>query len=451
MLDHENAIWEELLAHLRSTIPQLEFTTWFNQVKPVGIQDGEFVIGVAGNFARDWIRNNYLSHIEAGLKQLGMEAPRVGFQVLPLEATHQQDMFSLAESEDDSPAAAPTRTRLNSKYRFESFVVGSNNNLAYAAAQAITERPGQTYNPLFLYGDAGLGKTHLMHAVGHEVAARFPSLSIEYVTTEAFTNDLINAIRGKDTNSFRERYRSVDLLLVDDVQFIAGKEQTQEEFFHTFNSLYEAGKQIILSSDRPPKNIPTLENRLRSRFEWGLITDIQPPEFETRVAILEQNAQFRNVKLPTDVAEYIARQVTSNIRELEGALVRVIVHVSMNGGALTVEAAANALSDVFSTNEVVLNMDEILRKVGKIFNIDVKDLRSKGRRQELVLPRQLAMYLIREHTQHSFPEIGQFFSGRDHSTVMYSINKVTEQLSEDADLQRKLREVRHSLGLSAQQ
>ena len=447
MLDHENAIWEELLAHLRSTIPQLEFTTWFNQVKPVGIQDGEFVIGVAGNFARDWIRNNYLSHIEAGLKQLGMEAPRVGFQVLPLEATHQQDMFSLAESEDDSPAAAPTRTRLNSKYRFESFVVGSNNNLAYAAAQAITERPGQTYNPLFLYGDAGLGKTHLMHAVGHEVAARFPSLSIEYVTTEAFTNDLINAIRGKDTNSFRERYRSVDLLLVDDVQFIAGKEQTQEEFFHTFNSLYEAGKQIILSSDRPPKNIPTLENRLRSRFEWGLITDIQPPEFETRVAILEQNAQFRKVVLPTDVAEYIARQATSNIRELEGALVRVIVYASMNGSPLTVETAASALSDVFESTEVVLTMDEILRTVGRTFSIDAKDLKSKGRRQELVAPRQLAMYLIRELTPHSFPEIGQFFSGRDHSTVMYSINKVAKQLEDDQELQRREREIRQALGV----
>ncbi len=447
MLNRDNAIWEELLAHLRSQLSEREFNTWFTQVKPVGIQEGSFVIGVAGSFARDWIRDNYLSQIEAGLKHLGADMPRVGLQVLPLEESRQQDIFALPEAEYPQPTAATTRTRLNTKYRFESFVVGSNNNLAYAAAQAITERPGQTYNPLFLYGDAGLGKTHLMHAVGHEVAARFPKLAIEYVTTEAFTNDLINAIREKDTNSFRERYRSVDLLLVDDVQFIAGKEQTQEEFFHTFNSLYEAGKQIILSSDRPPKNIPTLENRLRSRFEWGLITDIQPPEFETRVAILEQNAQFRNVKLPTDVAEYIARQATSNIRELEGALVRVIVYVSMNGSTMSVEAAANALSDVFETGEVVLSMDEILRVVGKSFGIDVKDLRSKGRRQELVVPRQLAMYLIREHTQHSFPEIGQFFSGRDHSTVMYSITKFTQRVGEDGDLQRKLREIRHTLGI----
>ena len=451
MLNQDNAIWDDLLASLRGRISERDYKTWMSQCKPMGIQDGAYVIGVAGTFAHAWIRENLLGHIQEALKELGADMPKVGLQLLPKEEAQQQDIFAL-----DEPEEAPvetgnrTRNRLNSKYRFDSFVVGSNNNLAYAAAQAITERPGQTYNPLFLYGEAGLGKTHLMHAVGHEVADRFPKLSIEYVTTEAFTNDLINAIREKDTNSFRERYRSVDLLLVDDVQFIAGKEQTQEEFFHTFNSLYEAGKQIILSSDRPPKNIPTLENRLRSRFEWGLITDIQPPEFETRVAILEQNAQFRNVKLPTDVAEYIARQVTSNIRELEGALVRVIVHVSMNGGALTVEAAANALSDVFSTNEVVLNMDEILRKVSKAFGIETKDLRSKGRRKELVLPRQLAMYLIREHTQHSYPEIGQFFSGRDHSTVMYAISKVNEQQRSDKDLQRKLREIRQSLGLSSE-
>jgi len=446
MLNRDNTIWEELLAYLRSQLSEREFTTWFSQARPVGIEEGAYVIGVSGTFARDWIRDNYMAELEAGLKRLGADTPRVGLRVLPLEEATQQDIFSLPEPTYPE-AAGPAAPRLNSKYRFESFVVGSNNNLAHAAAQAIAERPGQTYNPLFLYGDAGMGKTHLMHAVGHAVAERFPQLAIEYVTTETFTNDLINAIREKDTNSFRERYRSVDLLLVDDVQFIAGKEQTQEEFFHTFNSLYEAGKQIILSSDRPPKNIPTLENRLRSRFEWGLITDIQPPEFETRVAILEQNAQFRKVVLPTDVAEYIARQATSNIRELEGALVRVIVYASMNGSPLTVETAASALSDVFESTEVVLTMDEILRTVGRTFSIDAKDLKSKGRRQELVAPRQLAMYLIRELTPHSFPEIGQFFSGRDHSTVMYSINKVAKQLEDDQELQRREREIRQALGV----
>ena len=445
MLNQDKAIWEELLAHLRSQLSERDFNTWFSQAKPVGMQEGSFVIGVNGTFARDWIRDNYLGQIEAVLRKLGAEAPKVGLQVLPLEEARQQDIFSLPEAETTRPETT-TPARLNSKYRFESFVVGSNNNLAHAAAQAVAEQPGKNYNPLFLYGEAGMGKTHLMHAVGHAVAERYPTLSIEYVTTEAFTNDLINAIRGKDTNSFRDRYRSVDLLLVDDVQFIAGKEQTQEEFFHTFNSLYEAGKQIILSSDRPPKNIPTLENRLRSRFEWGLITDIQAPGFETRVAILEQNAHFRNVELPTDVAEYIAMRATSNIRELEGALVRVIVSASMSDGRLTVERAANALSDVFPGTDVKVSMEDILRTVGQTHGIDTADLRSKGRRQELVVPRQIAMYLIRELTQHSFPEIGQFFSGRDHSTVMYSINKVGDQLKEDAELQRKVREIRQSLG-----
>ncbi len=447
MLDSDKAIWDELLTHLRSQLSERDFKTWFSQVRPVGIQQGAFVIGVTGTFARDWIRDNFMPQIEAGLRQLGAETPKVGLQVLPLEEARQQDIFSLAEEDAAPRPEVQSRARLNAKYRFESFVVGSNNNLAHAAAQAISERPGQTYNPLFLYGEAGLGKTHLMHAVGHAVAERYPELAIEYVTTETFTNDLINAIRSKDTNSFRDRYRSVDVLLVDDVQFIAGKEQTQEEFFHTFNSLYEAGKQIILSSDRPPKNIPTLENRLRSRFEWGLITDIQPPEFETRVAILEQNAQFRKVSLPTDVAEYIARRATSNIRELEGALVRVIVFASMNGSTISVETAAEALSDVFEKTETVLTMDEILRTIGQAFGIDVRELRSKGRRQELVLPRQLAMYLIRELTSHSFPEIGQFFSGRDHSTVMYSINKITQQLQEDDDLKRREREIRQTLGV----
>lgn len=447
MLNRDNAIWEELLAHLRSELSDREFMTWFTQVKPVGIQDGAFVLAVNGSFARDWIRDNYLERLEEVLHTMGAETPRIGLQVVPLDNSEQQDIFSLQEDEAGRTApAAPPPPRLSSKYRFESFVVGSNNNLAHAAAQAVAERPGHTYNPLFLYGEAGLGKTHLMHAVGHEVARLFPELTIEYVTTEAFTNDLINAIRGKDTNSFRERYRSVDLLLVDDVQFIAGKEQTQEEFFHTFNTLYESGKQIILSSDRPPKNIPTLENRLRSRFEWGLITDIQPPEFETRVAILEQNAQFRDFDLPKDVAEYIARQVTSNIRELEGALVRVIVHASMSGSPVTVASAASALSDVFASSDVALTMEEIVRTTAGAFSVEISNLRGKGRRQELVQPRQVAMYLIRKLTQHSFPEIGQYFSGRDHSTVMYSINRVTELLETDDDLQRRLREIRQSLG-----
>ncbi len=284
-----------------------------------------------------------------------------------------------------------------------------------------------------------------MHAVGQSVAERYAHLQIEYVTTETFTNDLINAIREDKMAAFRDRYRSIDLLLVDDVQFIAGKERTQEEFFHTFNALYESGKQIILSSDRPPKDIPTLENRLRSRFEWGLITDIQAPELETRIAILKMNAEYRGVKIPSEVIDFIARQITSNIRELEGALVRVIVYASMNQAEITRQTAARALSDVFTPSEVNLSMADILRVTARHFEVEGDELRSKGRRHELVVPRQVAMYLIRELTPHSYPEIGQFFSGRDHSTVMYAVQKVGEQLEQDDDLREKVRAIRGEL------
>jgi len=284
-----------------------------------------------------------------------------------------------------------------------------------------------------------------MHAVGHASMGRFDDLQVAYVTTEAFTNDLITAIREDRMNAFRDRYRSIDLLLIDDIQFIAGKERTQEEFFHTFNALYESGKQIIVSSDRPPKDIPTLENRLRSRFEWGLITDIQSPEFETRVAILTMNADYRGVKVPEEVIDYIARHATSNIRELEGALVRVIVYASMNRTPLTRQIAAQALSDVFAPTDAAVTMTDVVAATAKHFSLEPTDLTSKGRRQELVRPRQVAMYLIRDLTTHSYPEIGQFFAGRDHSTVVYAVQKVQEKLHDDADLGRHIDEIRQTL------
>jgi chromosomal replication initiator protein len=281
-----------------------------------------------------------------------------------------------------------------------------------------------------------------MHAVGHSVAERFPHMAVSYVSTETFTNELIDAIREDKMANFRDRYRSVDLLLVDDVQFIAGKERTQEEFFYTFNALYESGKQIILSSDRPPKNIPTLENRLRSRFEWGLITDVQIPELETRIAILKMNAEYRGVNIPNEVIDFIARQITSSIRELEGALVRVIVYASMNNVEPTRQVAAKALSDVFTPSDLNLSMEDILRTTASQFEIDPQELVSKGRRQELVIPRQVAMFLIRDMTTHSFPEIGQYFSGRDHSTIMYAVQKVKEQVERDSELAEKVREIK---------
>jgi chromosomal replication initiator protein len=443
-LKAENHIWEDVLAFVREQIPEVEFRTWFKQVRPLGIEDGTFMIGVPHSFAREWLKSHYGSVIERALRDLGAASPRVGFQVVPFPASEQQDIFSSTPDKRDGhpPLKRPS---FNPKYVFSNFVVGPNNNLAHAAALAVAEAPGRAYNPLFVYGDAGLGKTHLMHAVGQSVAERYAHLQIEYVTTETFTNDLINAIREDKMAAFRDRYRSIDLLLVDDVQFIAGKERTQEEFFHTFNALYESGKQIILSSDRPPKDIPTLENRLRSRFEWGLITDIQAPELETRIAILKMNAEYRGVKIPSEVIDFIARQITSNIRELEGALVRVIVYASMNQAEITRQTAARALSDVFTPSEVNLSMADILRVTARHFEVEGDELRSKGRRHELVVPRQVAMYLIRELTPHSYPEIGHFFSGRDHSTVMYAVQKVSEQLEHDDALREKVRAIRGEL------
>ncbi len=439
----EHAIWQDILDYVQTQIPEVEFRTWFKQVRPLGIDDGIFMIGVPHSFAREWLKNHYAPVLEHALKDLGAASPRVGFQVVHFSNSEQPDIFQPSATTDAAPAA--NRPRLNPKYVFSNFVVGQNNNLASAAALAVAEAPGRAYNPLFVYGDSGLGKTHIMHAVGHAVSERLPNLTIEYVTTEAFTNDLINAIREDKMALFRDRYRSIDLLLVDDVQFIAGKERTQEEFFHTFNALYESGKQIILSSDRPPKDIPTLENRLRSRFEWGLITDIQAPELETRIAILKMNAEYRGVKIPPEVIDYIARQVTSNIRELEGALVRVILYTSMNQIELNRQTVAAALSDVYAPSELNLTMDEILDATAFAFEVEAGDLRSKGRRHELVVPRQVAMYLMREFTSHSYPEIGQFFSGRDHSTVVYAVQKVTEQLSKDRELEEQIQSVKGTL------
>ncbi len=486
MAGQDRGIWDDLMQAVRQRIPEVEFRTWFNQVTPVGFVDGAYVMGVPHTFARDWLRSKYTHVLELALAEIGAQPPRVAFQVTGAKDAEQQDLFGgvVGDAPAEAPAkrssrqaqaggaakpaparasaseaaakAEPTRSngtptparvlpQLNPKYVFANFVVGPNNHLATAAARAVAESPGQTYNPLFLYGESGLGKTHLMQAVGHAVLEAYPHMTVEYVTTEKFTNDLIDAIQDKQMAQFRERYRNTDVLLIDDIQFLAGKERTQEEFFHTFNTLYELGKQIIVSSDRPPKDIPTLEKRLRSRFEWGLITDMSPPELETRMAILRMNAEYRGVRLPQDVMDYIARHVTSNIRELEGALVRTIVYASMNQVPLNRQTAAKALSEVFAPSEESLSMPDILAKVAKHFGVDPEAVRGKGRRKELVVPRQVAMYLIRELTTHSFPEIGRFFADRDHSTVMYAVQKVTEAIEEDSDFDRVVRSLRDSL------
>jgi chromosomal replication initiator protein len=439
-LTHE-AVWQHVLEHIRRNITEVEYHTWFERIRPLGIREGVLELAVPTSFALDWIKRHYAPLIQEALGLLGAQVPRFDLLVVPGAAQPVQvDIFQAA------PQADQGKSKLNPKYTFENFVVGPNNNLAHAAAVAVAESPGKAYNPLFIYGGVGLGKTHLMHAVGHSVAKRFPNLKIEYVSTETFTNELINAIREDRMAEFRERYRSVDLLLVDDIQFIAGKERTQEEFFHTFNALFEAHKQIILSSDRPPKDILTLEARLRSRFEWGLITDIQPPDLETRIAILKMNAEQRGLRIGEDVLEYIARQVTSNIRELEGALMRVVAYASLNGVELTRQVAAKALSDIFAPREVEVDPQEIVRVVAEHFGLRPEDLVGGGRRKEVVLPRQMAMFLVRELTRASLPEIGQLFGGRDHTTVLYAIQKVQELSESDREVQAILRALKEKVG-----
>jgi chromosomal replication initiator protein len=437
----QHTIWQNVLDYIRQSITDVEYNTWFVKIRPLGVYNGVLELGVPTSFAGEWIKKHYTETIQEALLQLGAQTPRFELKVTPGNPV-QEDIFSAAPEPGKTP---DPRSRLNSKYTFENFVVGPNNSMAHAAAVAVAESPGRAYNPLFIYGGVGLGKTHLMHAVGHSVASRFPQLKIEYISTETFTNELIEAIQKDRMTEFRDRYRSVDLLLVDDIQFIAGKERTQEEFFHTFNALYEAGKQIILSSDRPPKDILTLAARLRSRFEWGLITDIQSPELETRVAILKMNAEYRGIRIPDEVFEYIAKVVTSNIRELEGSLMRVVAYASLNGVEISKQVAARALSDVFMA-KAEYAPEEILRAVAEFYGLRTDELKGAGRRKEVVLPRQVAMYLIRELTHSSLPEIGQFFDGRDHTTVLYAIQKVQEALDNDTNLQQNLRAIRERLG-----
>jgi chromosomal replication initiator protein len=335
-----------------------------------------------------------------------------------------------------------SRSQLNPKYTFDTFVIGNSNRFAHAASLAVAEAPAQAYNPLFIYGGVGLGKTHLMHAIGHYTLSQNPNASVVYVSSEKFTNELINSIRDDRNDEFRNKYRNVDVLLIDDIQFIAGKERTQEEFFHTFNALHEANKQIIISSDRPPKEIPTLEDRLRSRFEWGLIADIQPPDLETRIAILKKKAKVENINVPNDVMLYIATKIKSNIRELEGALIRIVAYSSLTNKEVTVELAEEALKDIISDSrprQITVNL--IKEVVSKSFNVKIEDFNSKKRTRAIAYPRQVAMYLCRELTDLSLPKIGDEFGGRDHTTVIHAYDKISTDVNNNSEFKRRLEDI----------
>jgi chromosomal replication initiator protein len=434
--------WQSVLGQLQMEMPRASFDTWVRDTHPVRHNNGELTISVRNAYARDWLESRLASTVNRLLIGIMDSNVSVKFIVAQNDEEMSQSIESVEHNEEDISVPLQRNVTLNPRYTFENFVVGSGNRLAHAACLAVAEKPARAYNPLFLYGGVGLGKTHLLHAIGNACHAR--GLNVLYVSSEEFTNDLINAIRTHATQAFREKYRSADVLLVDDIQFIAGKESTQEEFFHTFNTLHGQEKQIIVSSDRPPKALVTLEERLRSRFEWGLAADIQPPDLETRLAILRSKAERAGRTVPDEVIEAIARRVQSNIRELEGALNRIIAFADLSGTPLTEQLAEVALVDLLPQRRDIIP-DRVVDIVAHAFNLSSDQLTGRDRSRAIALPRQIAMYLLREEANVSLPQIGEALGGRDHTTVMYAIEKVTDLLERDDRLRRQVVQIRQQL------
>jgi chromosomal replication initiator protein len=439
MLD---TLWTRLLSVLERRLPHTTLENWIRPCRLGGLQGDHLRITAPSKFARDWLMQHHADTLQAAAREVLGGNPRITFDVAR-EAPPMVDAEPPAPIET-GPAPA---TGLSARYTFESFVVGNSNQFAQAACQAVADLPSKAYNPLFIYGGVGLGKTHLLHAVGHQIARSYPHLLVLYLSSERFTNELINAIRYDRTAEFRAKYRNIDLLLIDDIQFISGKERTQEEFFHTFNDLYEARKQIVVSSDAAPKEIPDLEERLRSRFEWGLIADIQPPDFETRVAILKKKAEIERVRLPDDVAYLIASRIKANIREIEGSLTRMIAFCALSGRDMSVELAQEVLADLWGEDERIITIDHIQRKVAEFFGIKLTDLRAQNRTKAIAFPRQVAMYLSRQLTHASLSEVGRAFGGKDHTTVLHGVEKIQQMLQEDPKFKKTIDSITQSITL----
>ncbi len=431
--------WQAVLGQLQMEMPKAAFDTWVRDTEYISYEDGCFIVGVQNAYARDWLQNRLSSTVTrmlSGILNRTVEVRFIVWQNTPELVEHPEP-----EEVTHSIGHIDTPT-INARYTFEHFVVGASNRLAHAASLAVAEKPAQAYNPLFLYGGVGLGKTHLLHAIGNMSAER--GLQVLYVSSEEFTNDLINAIRTHTTQAFREKYRRTDVLLVDDIQFIAGKESTQEEFFHTFNTLHGQDKQLVISSDRPPKALNTLEERLRSRFEWGLAADVQPPDFETRQAILRSKAERAGYRMPDGIMEIIARRVQSNIRELEGALTRVNAFANLSGLAPTPQLVETALSDLLPRRGDV-QPNDVVRKVADVYGLTIERILGRDRSREVALPRQIAMYLLREEVNCSLPQIGEALGGRDHTTIMYGCDKIADLLERDDHLRRQVIDIKEQL------
>lgn len=439
----KTTVWDEVLELIAERLSRQVYDTWFRPIKFLGVDNSNKTVRIsAGRYTKDWVCRYYLAILDQTLSDAGLVGHTIDWEIDESADEKQEDDTELFFETKPRAFSTPgvinyadvdgVDTSLNPKYTFEKFVVGSSNQFAHAAALGASEMPGTTYNPLFIYGGVGLGKTHLMHAIGHAIKERNNSLRVAYITSEKFMNELINAIRFDKTPAFRDRYRSIDVLLLDDVQFLAGKERTQEEFFHTFNTLYNNMKQIVISSDCPPREIPTLQERLHSRFEWGLIADIEPPDLETKVAILKRKADLDGYELDDDIAMYIAGKIKSNVRELEGSLVRLVAIASLRGLPLSKMLAQQSMKNIIEAEHPQgMTMERIARAVASHYKMTVEEMKSKSNSRSVAVPRQVAMYLCKRLTRHSFPEIGREFGGKHHTTVMHSVDKIATLMTDD--------------------
>jgi chromosomal replication initiator protein len=431
--------WEKILQHMERRVNPHSFATWFRPTRMEAAENGRMLIRVPTLLFKKRLTETYGQILQAVLAEVGLEE-------LQLEYVCSETGPAVAAAAQAKLDFDSSNHQLNPRYTFDTFIVGASNQFAHAAAQAVAEQPSKSYNPLFIYGGVGLGKTHLMQAIGHTIKKRNPAARLTYVSAEKFTNEVIASLRFDRMSNFRDRFRTMDVLLVDDIQFIATRERTQEEFFHTFNALYDQQKQIVISSDCPPKEISAIEERLRSRFEWGLIADIQPPDLETKIAILQKKADSERVRLPDDVAEFIARSIRSNIRELEGALIRLTAYSSLTGAEINLATAQQVLKNIIDTQEKKVSIEQIQKRVGEHFGRSTQELKMRSNSKAIAFPRQVAMYMVKQLTAASLPEIGRQFGGKHHTTVLHSIHKIENLRRTDKDLNKTINRLLDSLG-----